>query len=198
MIGKGGGLRPSPAMVIAFIALFVALAGTAFSVGSRVPGKNGVKSSDIAPKAVKTSDLGGAAVTSNKLAASAATAAKLAANAVTGEKLAANAVTGEKLAANAVTGEKVAADALTGANISYGSHVVTGNNPEGADGATATCPAGEIATGGGADSADPADTGALLTSTPQPITGAATSWRVFYESTANAGDIFVFAICMPA
>jgi hypothetical protein len=176
MIGKGRRLRLSPAMVVAFVALFVALAGTAFSVGSRVPGKNGVKSSDIAPKAVKKSDLGNVAVT--------------------GEKLAANAVTGEKLAADAVTGEKVAPDALTGANINYGVHFVTGSNPEGADGATATCPSGEIVIGGGSDSFDPADTGALLTS--QPLTlPTATAWRVFFQSTANAGDIQAYAACIP-
>ena len=166
MIGKGRRLRPSPAMVVAFVALFVALAGTAFSVGSRVPGKNGVKSSDIAPKAVQTSDLGDAAVT------------------------------GDKLAAAAVTGDKVAADTLTGANITYGVHFVTGSNPEGADGATATCPSGEIVIGGGSDSNDPADTGAVLTS--QPLTlPTASAWRVFFQSTANAGDIDAYAACMP-
>jgi hypothetical protein len=103
-----------------------------------------------------------------------------------------------KLPAAAVTGEKVAANSLTGADINYGSHVVTANNPEGADGAEASCPAGQIATGGGADSADPADTGALLTSIPEPNTGQAIRWQVFYESTANAGDITAYAICMPA
>jgi hypothetical protein len=188
MLSKGRRLRPSPAMVVAFIALFAALAGTALSVGSRVPGKNGVKTSDVAPKAVKAGKLAGGAVTEPKLAG----------NAVTAGKLAANAVTSQKLAANAVTGEKVAADSLTGADINYGSHVVTANNPEGADGAEASCPAGEIATGGGADSADPADTGALLTSIPEPNTGQAIRWQVFYESTANAGDITAYAICMPA
>src|SRR5436190_3761945 len=164
MLSKGRWLRPSPAMVVAFVALFVALAGTAWSVGSRVPGKNGVKSSDIAPKAVKTSDLGDASVT------------------------------GRKLSANAVTGKKVAADALTGADINYGSYVVTQNNSEGTDGALAQCPAGEIVTGGGADSFDAADTGALLTSKPVPsvVGQPASSWQVFYSSTANAGDFAAF------
>jgi hypothetical protein len=168
MISKGG-LRPSPAMVVAFVALFVALAGTALAVGSRVPGKNGVKSSDIAPKNVKTSDLRN------------------------------EAVTGSKLAANAVTGANVAPDALTGANIDYGIHKVSVGNTEGTAGATATCPANEIAIGGGSDSFDPPDTGALQTNTPTPFAGqTATGWQVIYESTANAGEIFVFAICMPA
>jgi hypothetical protein len=159
MLSKGRWLRPSPAMVVAFIALFVALAGTAWSVGSRVPGKNGVKSSDIAPKAVKTSDL----------------------------------------ANSAVTGKKVGADALTGADIDYGSHIVFASNSEGADGALAQCPAGEIVTGGGADSFDPADTGPLLTSKPglSVIGQPASSWQVFYQSTANAEEIAAAAVCMP-
>jgi hypothetical protein len=168
MISKGRRLRPSPAMVVAFVALFVALAGTAFSAGSKVPGKNGVKSSDIAPKAVKTSDLG------------------------------TEAVTGEKVAANAVTGDKVSPDSLTGGDISYGSHVVTGTNIEGSPGALASCPAGEIATGGGAESRDFVDTGALMLSRPQQQSGPATAWLVGYDTFANAGEIVAYAICTPA
>jgi hypothetical protein len=177
MNSKARGFRPSGAMVVAFVALFVALAGTAFSGGSKVPGKNGVKSSDIAPMNVKTSDLKDAAVTSQKLAA--------------------DSVTDAKLAANAVTSGKVANNALTGADIDYGSHVVAVNNGEGASGAQATCPEGEIATGGGADSSDNADTGALESSFPEPNTGQATQWQVFYASGANAGDFTAYVICMP-
>lgn len=178
MIRKGGRLRPSPAMVVACVALFVALAGTAFSVGSKVPGKNGVKSSDIAPKAVKTGDLGDGAVTSAKL----------------GD----GAVTNGKLAADAVTGEKVAPNALSGGDINYGSQIVRQLNLEGASGVTVTCPAGQIATGGGTDSFDAADTGALLTTTPLPSIGQpATAWQAFYQSPANAGEIAAYAICMP-
>lgn len=44
---------PSPATLIAILALFVALGGSAFAIG-----RNSVKSSDIAPKAVRASDLG--------------------------------------------------------------------------------------------------------------------------------------------
>jgi hypothetical protein len=188
MNSNGRRFRPSAAMAVAFAALLVAMAGTAFSVGSKVPGKNGVKSSDIAPRNVKTGDLRDGAVTSPKLAA----------GSVTADKLATDAVTGGKIAANAVTGGKVANDSLTGGDIDYGSHVVTASNANGTDGAEASCPAGEIAVGGGADSADPADTLALLSSFPEPNTGQATRWQVFYESAANAGEITAYVICMPA
>ena len=45
--------RPSPAMVVAFVALGVALAGTA----NALPGKIGVKKDDIARAAVRTQHL---------------------------------------------------------------------------------------------------------------------------------------------
>jgi hypothetical protein len=50
--------RPSPALVISVIALCVALAGTA----GALPGRNSVKSNDIARGAVRARDLGGVAV----------------------------------------------------------------------------------------------------------------------------------------
>ena len=91
-----------------------------------------------------------------------------------------------------------APDALSGANINYGSRTLFVENAEQMAGATAPCPPGEIATGGGSDSLDSADTGFLLTSKPLPFDGPATSWQALYEEPANAGDIFVFVICMPA
>ena len=158
MSSKGGGLRPSPAMAVAFVALFVALAGTVIAAGSKVPGTNGVKSSDIAPKNVKGSDIRD----------------------------------------EAVTGSKVAPDALTGSDIDYGIHKVTATSADNTAGATATCPADEIAIGGGSDSFDPVDTGAVTTNTPTPAVGdTPTGWQALYESTANAGDIAVYVICIP-
>jgi hypothetical protein len=54
------------ALVISVVALVLALAGTAFSGGSRVPGKNGVKASDISKGAVKKPKIAKKAVTSAK------------------------------------------------------------------------------------------------------------------------------------
>lgn len=47
--------RPSPAMVIALLALFLAVGGNVVAYGL---GRNSVHSGDIAPRAVKASDLG--------------------------------------------------------------------------------------------------------------------------------------------
>jgi hypothetical protein len=64
--------RPSPAMVIALVALFAALGGTA----TALRGKNSVRSDDIAPGQVKTRDLAAKAVKPAKVAPNAVDAFK--------------------------------------------------------------------------------------------------------------------------
>jgi hypothetical protein len=73
-------------MAVAFIALFIALAGTAYSVSSQVPGKGGVKASDIAKGAVKKGKIAGQAVAAGKIANGAVESAKIANKAVTSGK----------------------------------------------------------------------------------------------------------------
>ena len=145
MNSTGGRLRPSPAILVAVVALVAAVAGTA-----------------IADQGASTS-----AIKKGKV----------------------------KKIANKQINKRLP---LTGADIDYGVHKVRVLNAEGTAGATPTCPDGEIAIGGGSDSFDNADTGAVTTNTPTPSIGEpATGWQVLYESGANAGDIAVFAICMP-
>jgi hypothetical protein len=57
-------LRPSPAMVIALLALFVALGGSAFAFGL---GRDSVHSANIAPGAVKSPDLGKLSLRSGRI-----------------------------------------------------------------------------------------------------------------------------------
>ena len=64
---------PSPAMIVAMIALVAALTGSAVAL----QGKNSVKSNDIAPKAVKGSDIATDAVKKRIVKDSAITAPKL-------------------------------------------------------------------------------------------------------------------------
>lgn len=85
--------RPSPAMVVAFVALCVALAGTA----SALPGKSRVKKDDIARAAVR--------------------AQHLYSNAVRTKHIRARNVTRSKIARRAVNSDLVGQDALTGENI---------------------------------------------------------------------------------
>jgi hypothetical protein len=85
--------RPSPAMVVAFVALGVALAGTA----NALPGKSRVKKDDIARAAVR--------------------AQHIYANAVRTKHIRARNVTRSKIARRAVNSDLVGQDALTGENI---------------------------------------------------------------------------------
>ncbi len=85
--------RPSPAMVVAFIALCVALAGTA----SALPGRNSVKRDDIARNAVRTSDI--------------------TKNAVRTRHIKARNVTRSKIARRSINSSLVGVDSLTGENV---------------------------------------------------------------------------------
>ena len=86
-------VKPSPAMVVAFLALCVALAGTA----SALPGHNKVKRDDIARNAVRTSDI--------------------ATNAVRTRHIKSGQVTRSKIAKRSIDSALVATDALTGSDI---------------------------------------------------------------------------------
>jgi hypothetical protein len=85
--------RPSPAMVVAFIALCVALAGSA----SALPGRNKVKKGDIARSAV--------------------TSRTIAKGAVRTRAIRSRNVTRSRIALKAIDSSRVGSDALTGANI---------------------------------------------------------------------------------
>jgi hypothetical protein len=106
--------KPSPSTAIALVALFVALAGTAWAAGLA---KNSVKSKQIKDGQVLTQDIGDGAVTSAKIAPGVIPATGLADGAVTTPKLADSAVTGEKLGDDSVSAANVAADALGGPDI---------------------------------------------------------------------------------
>jgi hypothetical protein len=75
--------RPSPAMGVAFVALVLAVSGTAVAL----PGKNTVDSGDLKRNSVKGPDIARGAVTNTKLRNGAVSTAKLRNNAVTGAKV---------------------------------------------------------------------------------------------------------------
>ena len=86
--------RPSPALAIAFLALLVALSGTAVAL----PGRNTVDSGDIKNQVIRSLDLRG--------------------NAVTGAKVRRNSLTGADV--RNLGGGDVNADSLTGEDINEG------------------------------------------------------------------------------
>jgi hypothetical protein len=92
--------RPSPAMVVALIALILTLAGTA--VAAVKIGTNSLKNSAVTTKKLKNR-----AVTGAKLAEGSVSTAKLAEGAVSTGKLAEGAVSTGKLAEGAVSAQKL-------------------------------------------------------------------------------------------
>jgi hypothetical protein len=91
--------RPSPAMVVAVLALCVALGGTSFAAVKL--GKNAVKTKNIKNNAVTSGKIANGAVTEGKIAANAVTEGKIANGAVTGGKIANGAIGSGQLAGTA-------------------------------------------------------------------------------------------------
>jgi hypothetical protein len=96
--------RPSPALVVATIALFLAAGGTTYaltlpanSVGSAQIQRGRVLNSKLAPGSVSNSKMGRNAVTFSKLASNQMTAAKIRNASLLGEDLAPNTVTGAQI-----------------------------------------------------------------------------------------------------
>jgi hypothetical protein len=106
--------KPSPALVIAVIALFIGLSGAAYA-GNKI-GTNGIKG-----KAVTTGKLSGKAVTKGKLAGKSVATGKLADQAVTELKLGDQSVTTSKLGDQSVTESKLGDGSVTSSKQGDGS-----------------------------------------------------------------------------
>lgn len=100
---RGRGRKPSPALVVATIALIAAMSGAAIAL----PGKNSVKSNDIAKNSVKSKQIKKNAIKSKHVKD----------GAIGGAEIADGAVTGAKLGADSVDGSKVADGSLSGADL---------------------------------------------------------------------------------
>ena len=105
--------RPSPAMVVAIVALVAALTGTAFAA----LGKNSVGSKQLKKNAVTTAKIKNSAITGAKLQNSAVGTSKLSDDAVTTAKLAANSVTGAKIQASTLGTVPSATNATNAQNL---------------------------------------------------------------------------------
>ncbi len=108
--------RPSPATVIATLALIVAIGGTATAASHHVVVRRG----DIAPGAVTMRSISKGAVTTAKLRKGAVTAGKLANGSVGPSALARAAVTAESIAVGAVNAGAIAPDAVNAGAIAPG------------------------------------------------------------------------------
>jgi hypothetical protein len=107
---KKSTFRPSPALVIACIALFAALTGSAIAAGV---GKNTVRSPQIVDGTIRTVDLRDNAVAAGKIAPDAVDTTEIAENGVDSSDVAADTLTAGDLGAASVTSSEVADQSLT-------------------------------------------------------------------------------------
>lgn len=201
--------RPSPALVISCIALFVALTGSALAVGV---GKNTVRSPQIVDGTIRTVDLRDNAVAAGKIAPNAVENTEIAENAVDSQAVAPDSLTASDLAPASVTSSEVADQSLTDADLgpnSVGSSelqagavraselgpIIQVSNTTGIaaganSGVSVDCPAGTTVISGGAQ---PANFGVEMTSSLRSGNG----W--LYQAKNNNGaasSLTVFAYCL--
>jgi len=128
--------RPSPAMIVACIALAVALGGTSYAA-VQLP-KNSVGARQLKKNAI--------------------TAPKIRRNAVTGAKVLNNSITGAKVLNNSITGAKVLNNSITGADVNEATmaqvpSAANASHATSADQATSASSAVTAATAGTANTA---------------------------------------------
>ena len=110
MTSKTRSFRPSPAMIIACLALLLALTGSAIAAGVA---KNSVRSAQIVDGTVRTLDVRENAVNAAKIAPDAVGAEEIAENAVSSPEVAQDSLTAADLGAASVTSSEVADQSLT-------------------------------------------------------------------------------------
>lgn len=114
MTRKNRSFRPSPALVISCVALFMALAGSAYAVGI---GKNTVRSPQIVDGTVRTVDLHDAAVGPTKLAPDSVGTTALAPDSVTTKEIAENGVESSDVAPDTLTAGDLGAASVTSSEV---------------------------------------------------------------------------------
>jgi hypothetical protein len=206
---KTRSFRPSPALVIACLALFAALTGSAFAAGI---GKNTVRSPQIVDGTIRTVDLRDNAVAAGKIAPNAVDTTEIAENGVESADVAPDSLTAQDLGPASVTSSEVADQSLTADDLgpnSVGSSElqagsvraselgpiiqVSNSTPiaAGANGSVSVeCPAGTSVISGGAQ---PANFGVEMTSTLRSGNG----WQYQAKNqNAAASTLTVFAYCL--
>ena len=208
----------SVANVLSCIALFVALGGSAFAAVKLQA--NQVKAVNIARQAVTNAKIKTQAVTSGKIkdggvngrdiGAGQVTSEKIATGAVTGKKIAKKAVSPRTIAEEAVGTDKLANESIVASKISGGlykqlvrnvgyetSSSVT--NTEQNKTATASCPVGKEAIGGGVRLEGELENVAVTGSYPVSSGSARTGWEAIAHETGGGpyGDwsIVAFVVC---
>ena len=212
--------RPSPAMVVAGIALLVALGGTSVAAVTSVP-NNSVGTSQLKNGAVTNPKLANNAVTGTKIKDGQVLATDLASNAVTNAKLANASVTLSKVSNNSIDSARVQDHSLLKVDFQPGQLPAGPEGPQGPAGpagtvgrlilrtttitvpannssaATASCKTGEQAVSGGAIRADQGDLTLLLVySAPVYASNKATGWTARGRNqTTKSREFNVEVLC---
>jgi hypothetical protein len=209
--------RPSPAVVISCLALFLALTGSALAVG-----KNTVRSGQIVNGTVRTVDLRDNAVTSPKIADATVSALDLGTDSVGSDEIAKDTVNTDEIAKDAVKADEIAPEAVASSEVanqsltqddlgpnSVGSSELQAGSVRASElgtiipvtnstgiaagangGVSVQCPAGTTVISGGAQ---PANFGVELTSSLRSGNG----WLYQAKNTNGAAStLTVFAYCL--
>jgi hypothetical protein len=198
--------QPTPAFVLAIIALVVAMSGTAVAVTAIAP--NSVKSKHIVNGHVKVQDLSPNAVRGEKVKDASLTGADVGDGSLGGADVQNGSLTGEDVQDNSLTGADVNESTLQGVMASRVRMVVTQGPPQqfGAE-RVASCAPTEKAIGGGAAWLQPGTNSPtqleapVTASMPEPAIPAAdgaTGWRGAGRNLSGANRVFrVYAVCVP-
>jgi len=208
---KKNTFRPSPALVIACIALFAALTGSAIAAGV---GKNTVRSPQIVDGTIRTVDLRDNAVAAGKIAPDAVDTTEIAENGVDSSDVAAETLTAGDLGAASVTSSEVADQSLTANDLgpdSVGSSELQAGSVRAAELAPITAVSNSTTINAGANASVSVDcpTGTVVISGGNTagdyrvaLTGAQRSgngWIAHAHSYApNNTSLTVYAYCLSA
>ncbi|HYG95940.1 MAG TPA: hypothetical protein VD741_02420 [Solirubrobacterales bacterium] len=199
MTSKNRSFRPSPALVIGCVALFLALTGSALAVGIA---KNSVRSAQIVDGSVRTVDLRDNAVSAAKIAASSVGGEEIAENSVESPEVAQDALTNQDLGAASVASSEVADQSLAAGDLAPDSVAAselgtvtvrtsaTTIAKGGSGSVSVSCAAGEQVLGGGGQ---PNHFGTEMTSSRPSGNG----W--LYQAQNNTGGvetITAYALCL--
>lgn len=183
--------RPSPALVIAILALFLATSGSAYAASK-------ITTSQIKNGAITESKIAKHAVSTGKLKKEAVGSAKLKDESVTTDKLGDGSTTTSKLGDQSVTGSKLA-DASVGAKqlgniVTRSTTTTVASNTNGT--ATALCQTGEKVIGGGFET--PPATAASIWITNESVRDSGQNgWRVSGRNFGAAAiQLTVNAYCL--
>jgi hypothetical protein len=187
-----GRLRPSPAMVVAFIALFVAIGGSSYAV-TRLPAKS-VGTKQLRKGAVKNTNLANGAVTGAKVKNGSLTAADIQVASLAGIT-AANATNATHAGAAGAL-DKVFYVSRPGSVPAAPAPVPPETTSTIVGGASAACPPGTFAVGGGVGVEDNTQT-SVVDSFPEPG-GRAWTARVDNSDSSAPHGFTVVAVCIAA